>query len=268
MSLELQREGAMEELSIAENFQRYFTIVLATTDELKEEAYRLRYRVYCEEFGFEDAKQYPDGLETDEFDEYAYHGLVVHKETKKIASCLRLVPASDMRQLPFERHCHNSYDPDLLTEMCLSRASMCEVSRLVVDKEFRRRKGEKDSPLGQTEVIDVSMQGRRHLQLLAVSSLFGAIALTELTKRRNIFAMMEPVLHKLLNKAGMPLFKAGKDINYHGMRALYYTRTENTLVNMTPEFRELYEVIYSSLIPNFIGAHSNDASHAFKADRI
>ncbi len=258
----------MEELSIAENFQRYFTVVLANSDELRNAAYQLRYRVYCEEFGFEQAEKYPLKLERDEFDDYAYHGLIVHKPTNQIASCLRLVPASESRGLPFEKYCQPSYDPELLTAMGLERSSMCEVSRLVVDKGFRRRKGEADSPLGQTTVFDLSLKGRRNLQLLAVSALFGAIALTELTKRRNIFAMMEPVLHKLLNKAGMPLFKAGKDINYHGMRALYYTRTENTLVNMTPEFRELYEVIYSSLLPNFIGAHSNDASHAFKANRI
>ena len=38
-----------------------------------EEVYRLRYKVYCEEWGFERIENHPGERETDEFDEYSVH---------------------------------------------------------------------------------------------------------------------------------------------------------------------------------------------------
>ena len=43
----------------------------------------------------------------------------------------------------------------------------------------------------------------------------------------------------------------GREMNYHGLRAPYYTRTENPLVNMKPELRDLYQVVFTALAPSF-----------------
>lgn len=39
--------------SMAENFQRYFSVKYAATPELKHDVFRTRFSVYCREFGYE-----------------------------------------------------------------------------------------------------------------------------------------------------------------------------------------------------------------------
>jgi N-acyl amino acid synthase of PEP-CTERM/exosortase system len=55
-----------KDLTLGETFRTRFEVAQALTDKLKDQAYRLRHRVYCEDLGFE--PQRPDGRETDQFD--------------------------------------------------------------------------------------------------------------------------------------------------------------------------------------------------------
>ena len=63
--------------------------------------------------------------------------------------------------------------------------------------------------------------------------------------------MVEPFIPTMLWEGGIPFYKIGREMNYHGLRAPYYTRTENTLVNMKPELRDLYQVVFTALAPSF-----------------
>jgi N-acyl amino acid synthase of PEP-CTERM/exosortase system len=45
-----------------------FVVHKVSDDDKLRTVYRLRYKVYCEEWGFERPEDYPDGLETDIFD--------------------------------------------------------------------------------------------------------------------------------------------------------------------------------------------------------
>jgi hypothetical protein len=83
--------------SMVEDFQEYFDLELANTPEKLESVYRVRYRVYCEEFGYEPADAFPNQLETDEFDENASHCLVTHKLTGMPAGCARLTSSGTNR---------------------------------------------------------------------------------------------------------------------------------------------------------------------------
>ena len=67
--------------NIVEIFNEYFDMVPAVSDELKNEVYKLRYQVYCIETEFEDPKQYPDGMEFDEFDKRSVHYLIRHQKS-------------------------------------------------------------------------------------------------------------------------------------------------------------------------------------------
>ncbi len=78
---------------LLQSFQEFFTLSMAASTEQKRDAYRIRYRVYCEDMQYEPAQQFPDGLETDEFDRHSLHCLVTHKRTARPAGCLRLVEA-------------------------------------------------------------------------------------------------------------------------------------------------------------------------------
>lgn len=238
-------------LSLAEAFSRYFSVHLTNTDELKEAAYRLRYRVYCEEFSYESPHCFPDGQERDEYDAEAYQGLIVHRDSGQAAACLRLIPALDDRLLPMEEHCNDSMDHNILSMLHFPRMTMCEISRLSVDPRFRQRHGEEKSRFGHTEQLKLSAAGRRTFPLIGMASIMIGISLSVLTRRHNIFAMVEPFIPKMLGAGGIPFYKIGRDMNYHGLRAPYYTRTENTLVNMKPELRDLYQVVLTALAAHF-----------------
>ena len=46
--------------SLVEDFQRFFDVEYVTTKEQKSAALGIRYRVYCEEFGYEPKEHFPD----------------------------------------------------------------------------------------------------------------------------------------------------------------------------------------------------------------
>ncbi|CAG1066619.1 partial acyl homoserine lactone synthase, partial [uncultured bacterium] len=60
-------------------------------DDLRE-IYKLRYKVYCEEKGFEKAEDHPGGIETDEFDVSSRHFMVTDRSRRAIATARLILP--------------------------------------------------------------------------------------------------------------------------------------------------------------------------------
>jgi N-acyl amino acid synthase of PEP-CTERM/exosortase system len=65
-------------------------IVRVTERALIEETFRMRYRMFCEELCEFDSKDYPDGMETDDYDRYAEH-YVVYSRGGDIMGSFRLI---------------------------------------------------------------------------------------------------------------------------------------------------------------------------------
>ena len=53
---------------LTEAFAQYFKLELAVSEAQKKEVFRIRHRVYCEEFKYQAVDPSGNGLETDEFD--------------------------------------------------------------------------------------------------------------------------------------------------------------------------------------------------------
>jgi N-acyl amino acid synthase of PEP-CTERM/exosortase system len=235
---------------IAEHFQQYFSVSPATTTALKQAVYRLRYDVYCREFNYEPAENFPDGMERDEYDSQALHVLVRHKNSGLAAGCTRIItpdPSNAAALLPVERYCSGSLDADYLDNLNLSRQSICEASRLSVSNIYRRRHGESRSRYGSLEHLGFSPQEQRTFPLISVSISLATTALTELTGHPYMFAMMEPSLPRLLQRIGYNFKQVGVITNYHGKRAAYLQETSAVLENLRPELRDLYCEIRKSL---------------------
>jgi N-acyl amino acid synthase of PEP-CTERM/exosortase system len=238
------------DLSPVRNFGRFFRVVLAETPELRAIALRVRYRVYCLEFGYEPKDRFPDGEESDEFDKTSLHALVVHQASGEAAACVRLVPAltdGGSRLLPFEKNCLHHLDRERIDALKVPRATACEISRLAVDRSFRRRRGEELTRFGAAHDHEFTQDEQRTLPLIAVSAYLAATAMTELTGRRNVFAMMETFLPRLMSRVGIHFEKVGDEIDYHGLRAPYFIRTEAALRTMAPALKDLYAAIRNEL---------------------
>ena len=240
--------------SLTESFLHYFTIDLAITPAQKESVYKIRYRVYCEEFGYEPADHFPDRMEFDEYDDHSLHCLITHKSSGRPAGCVRLIPAvvdGNSEMLPFEEACAESLDTVFIQAMNLDQKSVCEISRLAVDGAFRRRSGETKTRFGGVDALDCTHQEKRTFDLIAVAGFLAATALSDLAYRTYVFAMMEPFLPRLLKRSGIIFQKVGEDIEYHGVRAPYFIRTQSALDNMRPDLKNMYEAIYEQIRPSY-----------------
>ncbi|MFK7977791.1 MAG: PEP-CTERM/exosortase system-associated acyltransferase [Halioglobus sp.] len=229
--------------SLVEDFARYFDLELATSPEQLAGVFAVRYRVYCEEFGYEPTAAHPDKLERDEFDADSDHCLVVHKSSSLPAGCARLVHATEDSQLPMEKFCAQALDQKVIRAFDGRRDTICEFSRLGVDGAFRRRAGEKLSRFGEISSLDIGKREQRTFSLIAVATILSAFAMSEMIERPNCFAMMEPFLPRLLLRSGIVVHPAGDEIEYHGIRAPYFFETTETIAGMAPDLQDFYAII-------------------------
>ncbi|MCB1679203.1 MAG: PEP-CTERM/exosortase system-associated acyltransferase [Halioglobus sp.] len=240
-----QTDDKRKTTSLAEDFQLYFDVDLATTREMQLQTYRTRYRVYCEEFNYEAADAFPDGLETDEFEAQSLHCLVTHKSSGRAAGCMRLVCVEEQQILPMEKFCASVLDRAFIDSLGVPRETFGEFSRLAVDGAFRRRSGENVSRFGALTALDCSKRELRTFSLIAVATFLAGFAAADLVGRHNLFAMMEPFLPRMLKRAGIHAQSAGTPIDYHGLRAPYFTTSEQALADIGPELRELYATVHA-----------------------
>jgi N-acyl amino acid synthase of PEP-CTERM/exosortase system len=253
--------------SLVADFQKYFDLQLATTPSQLENVYRVRYRVYCEEFHYEPLEAFPDHLEKDDFDANSRHCLVVHKATGMPAGCARLVLADEHSLLPMEKFCSSAIDENIIRSFDGRRHTICEFSRLGVDGAFRRRPGEHASRFGEISALDCSKREQRTFSLIAVATILSAFALSELIARPNCFAMMESFLPRLLRRSGIVVHPAGREIEYHGIRSPFSFETRPTVGAMAEEFKEFYAVIRADFAASGLLA-PDSAVAASRAGRV
>ncbi|MEH6648976.1 MAG: PEP-CTERM/exosortase system-associated acyltransferase [Motiliproteus sp.] len=241
----------MDKHQLADHFTQYFSLELADTEALRREVFRLRYKVYCEELSFEDKAQYPDKMESDEFDAYSDHLLLKHKSSGHYAGTVRLVQpslSSANERLPLEKFASHAFDPEFLDLESLRRKKRSEVSRLAVSEKFRRRAGEQAVPFTIDGVeIPFSDAELRNFPYITVSLYLGVAAIFVLKNQDYSMVMMEPRLARRVTRLGIMWQPAGEAIEYHGLRAPFFITQDILLNNLKPEMRGIYETLRDQL---------------------
>lgn len=240
----------MNPISLDGHFQSYFQIVPARTLDMLERIFRIRYDVYCREFGYEKEEDCPGGLEHDDYDEAALHCLIVHRETGAGAGCIRLVvqpPDQPNFLLPMERFCADSLTDPIWHPARLPRSQIAEVSRLAVHTQFRRRLGESESPVGIAPAPDFNAEERRTFPLLSLALFYAGAALMKKTQREHAFVMVEPRLTRRMLSLGLPFRQIGEPMEYHGTRAGYYVQVQEVLDKIPDGLKSLYEFVFENL---------------------
>lgn len=155
------------------------------------EAHRLRYRVYCEERGFEPGN---NGLEQDEFDPASRHVLVRSRVTGTVLGTVRVVLSDiGLNGFPMRRVC----EPRVLGP--LPAMSTGEISRFGLARD---RSG-------------VSPAAGALMRLSLVRGLVQISAEHELT---HWCAIMERSLLRLLRATAIHFLPVGPVVEYHGPR--------------------------------------------------
>ncbi len=208
--------------NIVEAFDNYFTMVEATTPELMEEVYKLRYQVFCLETGFLEAESYPDGLERDEFDSRSEHYLIQHKASGSYAATTRLIlPDFNDPEKPFPIEQHSRFDRmDLLQS--LPRTQIAEVSRFCVSKKFKRRSGESGTLAGVSGQIGInpllSDDERRTFPHITLALLACLERINVRHGSTHWYVIIEPALKRFFQYFGLNVTPLGPATDYHGQR--------------------------------------------------
>ncbi len=203
---------------VARHFFRYFDLRLAQAPADIDLALQLRYAVYCQELGYEDPRAFPDGREQDRFDSQSAHCYLWHLQSQRTAGCFRLIRSvGDQGPLPFEQVCAGQLHDGPLAPNTVPREQIGEISRLAVHSDFRRRSGERESPIGVGADSDAEPDSR-HYPMVAMGLFLGASALALNLGLARVYVMMEPRLARLLRSCGIVFTAVGDVIDYHGRR--------------------------------------------------
>jgi N-acyl amino acid synthase of PEP-CTERM/exosortase system len=199
---------------------RFRFITISDNDPLINDVYRLRYKVYCDEWGFEKPEDHPGGLEFDQYDAQSVHIGALLKETGLLIGTIRIILHSNLG-FPIEKHCH--FDKDL---SWLDKARIGEISRLAVSKDYRRRAVDKllynDGQGFDERYISRDQDERRKNEFLIIMGLYICMYKESLALGlTHWYALMARGLYILLSRTGIDFQQAGPQLEYHGVRIPY-----------------------------------------------
>lgn len=206
----------------------HFTFNHLLRDRLESDLFkdilRLRYEVYCLECHFLEAREYEEGLESDDYDVRSFHVGAQQNSDGMLVGTVRLVQAEETEIFPFEEHCKVFEDFSFPL-----RAECAEVSRLVVRKTFRRRPGDTLQGIsrefqekGSLEGISPETEQRPgpHRRSNSPQILLGMYRemyrYSRKTGIRYWFAAMEKSLARSLDRMGFHFVPAGPETDYYG----------------------------------------------------
>ncbi|OZG73412.1 GNAT family N-acetyltransferase [Hahella sp. CCB-MM4] len=238
-----------EATTIAEHFDKFLSPVIAKTESDRQRVFEIRHQVYCEELKFEPPR--PDRLELDDFDLYSAHCLIRHNPTDRFAGCVRVVcPSNEGELLPIQKYCAHAYQENPLKPESFARGKICEISRLAVLAEFRRRKSDKyrGAETGVINEITYSEQELRCFPFISIGLYLAAAGLALEKGIEHAFVMMEPRLARSMALIGIQFEQIGPAIEYHGQRAPYYINQEIFLTSLKPGFKALEVGIQRSIL--------------------
>ncbi len=230
-------------------FNSVFSVQLATSPELINEVFEVRYQVYCIDRSFEDPKCFVDKREHDAYDPRSAHALIRHRVTGDSVAAVRLVMAGDnpeQADFPMESPCVHRMDQHARDAIAGARRDqIAEISRMAVSRAFRRRLHEDKSAAGVSDLTcySDSENGKRAMPYISLG-LFAAIL--QMSVRHGIthwMAVMEPAQLRLLKRFGVDFDHVGPVLEYHGRRRPAFTEAASLIEGIRKRRPDVWSLI-------------------------
>lgn len=212
---------------------------------LLQEAFRLRFQVYCRECNFIKESDYPQGYETDALDKHSLHFGGFDLEGKMVGAVRLILPGCG--KFPIEEHCPVlDVDPKvILRERC------AEISRLTISKLYRRRANDNFYDRLQVEDQQFGDRGEFFMRMRRVRPMAYGLykAMHQESKRLGIthwFALMEKSLWLLLRINGFVFKPIGPEVDFYGMVMPYIA----DLSDLEKNVHEKFPLLETQYIPN------------------
>ena len=233
-----------ESLNLGTGFRKHFSIAAAMDTGRKDEVFRIRHQVYCEELGFEPVRE--NGLETDDYDGQSLHCLLSTSDERRLAvGCNRLVrvaPDEPDALLPFEKTCAKTLDRRIIDSSKLPRNSIAEVSRLAVISTYRRRRGEESTHVSVRDE-DFGTPKQPRFPYIPVGLYLGAVALAERHGIETMFVLTEPRLANHFAKLGVTIRQIGGPVEHRGTRIPSMMDVQSIIKGMRFMVKPMWKVI-------------------------
>lgn len=212
-------------------------------DPLIDEVYRLRYKVYIEEWGFEDPEDHPTGIEKDLFDDTSVHFIAMREADKSVIGTVRVIYNSAFG-FPMEKHSKITSD---LTGY--DRNLFGEISRLAVSKEYRKRatdRGIYDGEIPPDINFNQLMEDRRKNDNAIIIGLYKCVYHESVERGlTHLYAVMAKGLYLLLKRIGITFDPIGPEVNYHGLRTPYIADIQENIRLLAVKNSDLYREFMS-----------------------
>ncbi len=209
----------LDQFNLGAGFRRYFSIDPALDPALRDQVFRIRHEVYCEELGFEPVRQ--DRMEKDEYDAHSQHCLMrTSGQEPALVGCNRIVlarPSDPDYPLPFERTCEATLDRSIVDPAKLPREGIAEVSRLAVRAQFRRRRGDQRTDIAISKE-DFGTKEQPRFPYIPVGLYLGAVFMADRQGVETLFVLTEPRLAAHFGKLGVKIRQIGGPVEHRGIR--------------------------------------------------
>lgn len=224
------------------HFPDFYQARVASVQEHRNETFRLRHKVYCEELRYEPPR--PNKLEYDQFDHRAIHCAIKHTDSDTLAGTVRLITSAAPEQLlPVECYFANSFTNAALAPANFPRRNICEISRLAVPKDIRHSQviEATDEYSGLT-----SVQGQCR-KLVSVALYLLATLMCVRDERYHAYVMIEPSLARILKRVGIHFVQIAEAIDFNGKRAPYYLDMRTTRATLKSDYLKLRSALDEQL---------------------
>lgn len=227
--------------------QTEFIFRLVESQEHIRQVYRLRYQVYCNECGFITKEEYPEEMERDKYDSYALH--FVAEDPQGIIGTARLV-LDNPHGFPFEERCSDNLNFDVTT---VDRRQLAEISRLIISKNYRRRRD--DGLYYSPDYVDIKVEEPKERLNRIRPMAFGIYReMYQECKRRGIthwFAIMEKSLWLLLRMHNFVFNPIGEEIDFYGAVRPYMCKIEEGERVLSQKSPRLWKYFLDGLEPHY-----------------
>jgi len=222
---------------ISQHFLSFFTPVLASSPEDLLGAHKVRHDVFCEELKLFKAQR-PE-FEQDDYDAYAKQCVIKHERTRAYAGTVRMImPETNEQTLPIEKVASQYITKKEYLPSNFKRSEVCEISRIAIHRDFRRRKADQFEGAATGGIDDSSYSDieLRCFPLLAVGLYMTTAAVCLAEGKKHAYFMVEPRLAKSMSFIGIKLVKIGDEFDYVGRRAPYYINNQDFVSHLSPSF--------------------------------
>lgn len=237
---------------IGNHYSRYFRMINVNTKELKTIAYKLRYSVFHDEFGYYNlGNRLNNNMEIDEYDDYSLHSLLFHRPSNQAIGYIRLIPQTEKyrKPLPIKKYCGEPFSLNNNYMDKMNGTNIGELSRMAIISSFRKRPFDSyDLEQDNNQFKNIVCSDKRYpINYLPMCLILASMHFTFKENMEYVFAMIEPRFAILLRHFGIQFEQIGQSVECFGLRAPYVFYREKTYRNLTPEFHSLFDKIGEDL---------------------